>query len=70
MNVVNENQQKFDYSCLGALNLKEILEEFFHLVFVAVIVVIVGGVVFLASWDIPAPVAGVEKVIPDERFPR
>ncbi len=27
-----------------------------------------GG--FLATWDIPAPTAKVEKVIPDERFRR
>jgi hypothetical protein len=29
-----------------------------------------GGVVFLASWDMPAPTKSVEKVIPDDRFPR
>ena len=46
------------------------MKNFSTLVFVAVIVAIVGGVVFLASWDIPAPVADVEKVITDERFPR
>ncbi|MBF0168582.1 MAG: hypothetical protein HQL45_13230 [Alphaproteobacteria bacterium] len=27
-----------------------------------------GGVVFLASWDLPPPTAKVEKVIPNERF--
>jgi small neutral amino acid transporter SnatA (MarC family) len=32
--------------------------------------VIVGGGVFLATWDIPAPSARVEKVLPDDRFPR
>lgn len=31
---------------------------------------IIGGAVFLATWDIPAPIAKVEKVIPDDRFPR
>ncbi len=31
---------------------------------------IVGGAVFLATWDIPPPVAKTEKVSPDERFPR
>jgi len=30
----------------------------------------VGGGVFLATWKIPAPVADVQKAIPDERFPR
>ena len=29
-----------------------------------------GGVGMLATWDIPAPVTTVEKVLPDERFPR
>lgn len=29
-----------------------------------------GGVGWLATWDIPAPVTTVEKVLPDERFPR
>ena len=31
---------------------------------------LVGGAVFLATWDIPPPVVKTEKVIPDERFPR
>lgn len=34
------------------------------------ILALAGGGVFLATWTIPAPVAKVEKVIPDERFPR
>lgn len=29
-----------------------------------------GGVAWLATWDIPAPVSKVEKVLPDERFAR
>jgi hypothetical protein len=32
--------------------------------------VIAGGVVFLATWDIPAPTQPVEKVIPNDRFAR
>lgn len=35
-----------------------------------VFVVVLGGVVFLATWDIPAPVSTIEKVLPDDRFPR
>ncbi len=39
--------------------------------FVAVLgVILVGGIVFLATWEIPAPSGVVEKVIPDDRFPR
>lgn len=40
------------------------------LVFILVVAAAVGGVGFLATWDIPAPTAKVEKVIPDERFQR
>ncbi|AWJ84341.1 hypothetical protein TSH58p_12870 [Azospirillum sp. TSH58] len=38
--------------------------------FVLFLFVIGGGMAFLASWDMPAPSKTVEKVIPDERFPR
>ncbi len=31
---------------------------------------LVGGIVFLLTWDIPAPTAPVERVIPNDRFPR
>ncbi len=37
---------------------------------VLVVLLIGGGAGWLATWDIPAPVTTVEKVIPDERFPR
>ena len=36
----------------------------------ALLLSIVGGGVFLATWKIPAPTATVEKVIPNDRFPR
>lgn len=39
-----------------------------RVVIVLVLVVLVGGVVALSMWDIPAPTAKIEKVIPDERF--
>jgi hypothetical protein len=32
--------------------------------------VLLGGVIFLVTWEIPAPTAQVETVIPDERLPR
>jgi hypothetical protein len=35
-----------------------------------VVIVLVGGGVYLAFWDIPAPKTPVEKVIPSDRFPR
>lgn len=33
------------------------------------LVLLIGGAVFLASWNIPAPSSTVEKTIPDGRFP-
>ncbi len=33
-----------------------------------VAVILLGGVVFLATWDMPSPIATTEKVIPNERF--
>jgi hypothetical protein len=35
-----------------------------------VVLVLIGGGVYLAFWDIPAPQTPVEKVIPSDRFPR
>lgn len=35
-----------------------------------VLVGVGGGALFLATWDIPAPSAPVEIVVPDERFSR
>ena len=35
-----------------------------------VLLVLVGVAAFLATWDIPAPSTGTEKVIPDDRIPR
>ena len=40
----------------------------FFLMLIAVI--LVGGAVFLSTWDIPAPTAPVEKVLPNDRFPK
>jgi len=31
---------------------------------------LVTGAVFLATWDIPSPAGSIEKVLPDDRFPR
>ena len=36
----------------------------------AVLLVIVGGFVVLATWDMPPPSAPIEKVIPNARFER
>ncbi|MDE0943834.1 MAG: hypothetical protein OSB58_15560 [Alphaproteobacteria bacterium] len=34
------------------------------------ILVVGGGMAFLAMWEIPAPSAPVQKVLSDDRFPR
>ncbi len=39
------------------------------LLLVVLLLGLVGGAVFLATWEIPAPSAPVEKVIPDDTFP-
>lgn len=41
-----------------------------RLVLIFVVLLIVGGGIFLATWNIPAPVTSTEKVLPDARFPR
>ena len=33
-------------------------------------VLVLGGGVFLVTWDIPPPTARVERVLPDDQFPR
>jgi len=33
-----------------------------------VVLVLVGGTIFLATWDMPPPSAVTEKVIPNDRF--
>lgn len=37
---------------------------------ILVLLTVAGGALFLLTWDIPAPTASVEKVIPNDRFPR
>ena len=41
-----------------------------RLMLIALLVAITGGAVFLATSDIPAPVAPIEKIVPNDRFPR
>lgn len=46
------------------------MKHFSRVVVLVVFALVIGGAVFLATWDIPAPTASVEKVIPNDRFPR
>jgi len=41
-----------------------------RLVFILVLLIVVGGGVFLVTWDIPAPSRTIERDLPDDRFPR
>lgn len=36
----------------------------------AVLLLVAGGAAFLLTWDIPAPSATKQVVLPDDRFPR
>ena len=40
------------------------------IVVMVVMLMVLGGVIFLAYWDFPAPTTKVEKVLPDARFPK
>lgn len=46
------------------------MKKFSTLVLVLVLAIVVGGGVFLATWDIPAPVNNVERTIPNDKFPK
>jgi hypothetical protein len=46
------------------------MRHFSRVVVLVVFALVIGGAIFLATWDIPAPTATVEKVIPNDRFPR
>lgn len=35
-----------------------------------VVIVLLGGGIFLLTWDIPAPDERVERTLPDDRFPK
>lgn len=41
-----------------------------RIIFVLVLVLALGGTVFLVTWEIPPPTARVEHVLPDDQFPR
>lgn len=46
------------------------MSRFLSVLVILLLLVIGGGMAFLASWDMPAPSKTMEKVLPDERFPR
>lgn len=46
------------------------MKSFSRIILFLVLALVVGSGAFLATWDIPAPTAKVERVLPDDRFPR
>jgi hypothetical protein len=46
------------------------MSRLFRLLALLIVLVVVGGAVLLAAWRIPVPTAHVEKIIPNDRFPR
>jgi hypothetical protein len=44
--------------------------KFILIVFLILLVAAAAGAVVLMFWDVPAPTARVERIIPDARFPR
>lgn len=41
-----------------------------RIVLVLLLVVLLGGTVFLMTWEMPPPTARIERVIPDDQLPR
>ena len=41
-----------------------------RILLVVLLIVVLGGAAFLATWEIPAPTARIERVIPDDQLPR
>ncbi len=46
------------------------MKKFILVLIVLAIVCVAGGVVFLGTWDLPAPTKTVEKTIPKDRYDR
>ena len=41
-----------------------------RILLVALLVVVLGGVLFLVTWDVPPPTSRIERVIPSDRLPQ
>ncbi len=47
---------------------RSFMSKLVQILFLLVLIVLVGGVAFLATWDMPAPTEPVQRVIPNDRF--
>ena len=41
-----------------------------RILLVALLVVVLGGVLFLITWDVPPPTSRIERVIPSDSLPQ
>jgi hypothetical protein len=41
-----------------------------RIIVAVLLAVVLGGTVFLVTWNIPPPTARVERVVPNDQFPR
>ncbi len=46
------------------------MSKIYLIIFLMLLAIVVGGAAFLATWDIPPPTDRLEKVLPNDRFPR
>ena len=49
---------------------RETMSTIGRVLLLVALVVVLGGTVFLLTWEIPAPTARIERVIPDDTLPR
>ncbi len=46
------------------------MKKFVLALIILAVLCVAGGIVFLGTWDLPAPTKTVEKTIPNDRFDR
>lgn len=46
------------------------MKKLASIVIVGALIILVGGGLFLATWEIPVPATEIERTIPNDRFPR
>lgn len=46
------------------------MKKLASIIIIGALIVLVGGGLFLATWDIPVPATEIERTIPNDRFPR
>jgi hypothetical protein len=46
------------------------MKKLTSIIIIGALIVLVGGGLFLATWEIPVPATEIERTIPNDRFPR